>query len=103
MIVFANAKPGRDEEFARWYDDVHLPDVLGVPGFVSGRRFALSEHQMFGSQEHRYVMLYEIEGDVASAIEALKKASPSFAHSDAMALDARVVVVEPGGPEKTAG
>jgi hypothetical protein len=103
MIVFTNAADGRDEDFNRWYDEVHLPDVLGVPGIVSAQRFALSGHQMFPKQGHRYVTLYEIEGDVAAALEALKKASPAFELTDAMAQDAHVTLVEPIGPRRTAG
>jgi hypothetical protein len=103
MIVFANAAGGRDDDFNRWYDEVHLPDVLGVPGFVSAQRFELTGPQMFPKQRHRYVMLYEIEGDVGAALEALRKASPAFERTDAMVQDAHVVVVEPIGPRRTAG
>jgi hypothetical protein len=103
MIVFTNAAEGRDAEFNRWYDEVHLPDVLGVPGIVSAQRFALAEAQMFRDQAHRYVTIYEIEGDAAEALEALKKASPAFQMTDSMAQDAHVAVVEAIGPRRTAG
>ena len=27
MLVFTNAREGRDEEFNRWHDETHLPEV----------------------------------------------------------------------------
>lgn len=30
--------PGREAEWQRWYDDVHLDEVLAVPGFVGALR-----------------------------------------------------------------
>jgi hypothetical protein len=33
---------GREDEFNRWYDDTHLPEMLQVPGFVAGRRYTLA-------------------------------------------------------------
>jgi hypothetical protein len=35
MLVLVNAKDDRDDEFNRWYEDVHLNDILAVPGFVA--------------------------------------------------------------------
>jgi hypothetical protein len=39
FLVFSNAAEGQDEEFNRWYDAKHLPDVLAVPGIVDGQRY----------------------------------------------------------------
>ena len=39
MIVLSNPVGDRDDEYNRWYDDVHLPDVLSVPGFVAPVHF----------------------------------------------------------------
>ena len=43
LLAFPNPVAGREDEFNRWYDGQHLPDMLAVPGFVSGQRFALTD------------------------------------------------------------
>lgn len=63
FVVMTNAVEGQDEEFNAWYDEVHIPDVLQVPGFVAAQRFrlaAMNPAQNFG---HRYLSLYEVETD----------------------------------------
>lgn len=39
MLVLTNPIEGRDEEFNRWYDNVHLKDVIAVPGVTGASRF----------------------------------------------------------------
>ena len=47
--------PESEEEWNRWYDDVHVPAMLSVPGFLSAYRYTDR-----GSTS-RYLTLYEIE------------------------------------------
>jgi hypothetical protein len=39
MIVQASPEPGREREFERFYNDVHVPEILATPGFVRARRY----------------------------------------------------------------
>ncbi|MDO8530570.1 MAG: hypothetical protein Q7T26_00135 [Dehalococcoidia bacterium] len=40
LAVFANCKdPTREDEFNRWYDTVHIPDVVRTPGIVDSQRY----------------------------------------------------------------
>jgi len=39
LQVSTRALAGREEEFNRWYGEVHVGEVLAVPGFSSCRRF----------------------------------------------------------------
>ena len=61
LLVVSNPVPGRVEEYNRWYSDVHLGEVLQVPGFVGARRFQVvaqpSDNPICGS----YVALYEMD------------------------------------------
>jgi len=37
LVVFSNCKdPAREEEFSRWYDTVHLPNMFTVPDVLAG-------------------------------------------------------------------
>jgi hypothetical protein len=42
LLVFTNPAEGREDEFHKWYDEVHIPDVLRVPGVESAQRHMIS-------------------------------------------------------------
>jgi hypothetical protein len=82
LLVFTNATDGDDAEFNRWYGDVHLAEVLEVPGIVAAERFALADAQLTpGDHEHRYLAIYEIEGDPAEAAAGLLKAEMNMSET----------------------
>ncbi|MFF0814641.1 hypothetical protein ACFYVR_05725 [Rhodococcus sp. NPDC003318] len=54
--------PEREEEYNKWYDEIHLPDVVATEGYVSARRFAPV------ADGGPYIAIYEIEGDDLQAI-----------------------------------
>ena len=87
--VFTNAVPGRDEEFNRWYDEVHLREVLEVDGYVAAQRFVLSDAQIADATADaapgRYLAIYEIEAeDLKAAFEKLNATSGEMNMSDAL-------------------
>jgi hypothetical protein len=85
LIAESNAVAGSDDEFNEWYRNYHIPQILSVPGFVSARRFKLSEVQFDGfASRFRYLVVYQIEGDAADTVAAMLKAAPSFTRSDTL-------------------
>jgi hypothetical protein len=75
-LVLTNSEPGREEEFNRWYNDVHVPDLLRVPGVVGAFRCRLADLQTKPNSDgiaivateqaglqYRYVAVYSIETD----------------------------------------
>jgi hypothetical protein len=62
----------QDDEYNRWYDDVHIPQVLArVPGVKAAARYRLSPTQMAESErppDRPYLTLYEIETDNLSGL-----------------------------------
>jgi hypothetical protein len=74
FVVISDALPEREEEFNAWYDQVHLADVLRVPGFVAAQRFKLVQPE--SNLSGRYLALYEIETeDPQAALTELMKRS----------------------------
>src|SRR6478609_4495928 len=73
LLVFSNPAPGQEEAYNRWYDEEHLDEVLAVPGFIATTRYRLEEAQLEGQPEcpHRYLALYEYDGDAAQAMALL--------------------------------
>ncbi|MFN2536928.1 MAG: hypothetical protein ABR549_02105 [Mycobacteriales bacterium] len=85
LLVASEPMAGQEAEFNTWYDDVHLPDVLQVPGFVRAERLIAAPSVHGELPEHRYLAIYEIEtDDLPRALAALREAargmylSPAF-------------------------
>ena len=55
FVVKATIDPDREEEFNRWYDDEHVPDLLRYPGAVSARRY----RSLVGEERFQYIAVYE--------------------------------------------
>lgn len=90
LIVFTEPKPGQEAEYNKWYDEVHLKEVLEVEGFVAAQRFEIAPTQIGGPGQtapRRYLAIYEIESDnVAAALEKLNSGSGTMIMSDALDL-----------------
>lgn len=108
LVVLTNpVSPEQEDAFNTWYDRVHVPDVLKVPGFVAARRYRLSDVQLGAAGgEHRYLALYEVEtDDLATARDALVKAASDGSMELHEALDMSRVhsqLFEAIGPRQTA-
>jgi hypothetical protein len=91
LIVFTEPSPGREDEYNRWYDEVHLREVLEVDGFVAAQRFRLADAQIGdagGETPATYLAIYEIEADsLEAALEKLNAGSGTMEMSDALDLD----------------
>jgi hypothetical protein len=99
MIVLTKTAPGREAEFNRWYDEVHVPEVLSVGPVTACQRFKISDAQMM-PQEYQYLAIYEFEGGAKEALDALMAASGSMQMSDAL-LEPNLCMVEALGPRVT--
>jgi hypothetical protein len=71
LIVQVEIDPVDAEEFNRWYDEEHLPQKLGEPGFISARRFKAHD------DENKYLVVYELEGPDAALSPAYMKQQPT--------------------------
>lgn len=71
MLVYTNALEGKDEEFNRWYDNIHIPEVLQLSKSVAAQRFRLSDAQPGDPEPHRYLAIYEFEVDSKEAYESI--------------------------------
>ena len=102
-VILTNCVPGQDDEFNAWYDDIHIPDLLRVPGIVSAKRSTLADPQTMMQGEnivmanaqmidakYKYLAIYKIEADDPAAVlqEVVSRAktpameiAPSFAEA----------------------
>ena len=49
--------PGQEMEFNEWYNKIHLPDALRVPGFLSGNRYEVIRPT---PKQRKYIAVYEV-------------------------------------------
>jgi hypothetical protein len=64
----------RQGEYDKWYDEVHIPEVLGTPGFVSARRFSGSpvRRPSVVGELPQYLTVYDLDTeDLQGAFDAL--------------------------------
>lgn len=102
MLVLSNAMNGREEEFNRWYDNTHVHEVIDFcDEVVSCQRYRICNAQLQTEQPHRYLAVYEFEGEPEVFLENLKKANERFDMSDTL-IDPKVIVLEPVGEKVTA-
>jgi hypothetical protein len=110
FFALTNVLDDEQEEFNRWYNEEHVPDVLKVPGFVAARRYRRNTAQrtagpMWEEQQappFEYMCVYEIEGDVAEIHERVAATMPERTRTYALAPDHQAWVYTPVGPRITA-
>ena len=77
FIAFSNPVPGREDEYNTWYDNVHVPEVNAIPGYISGQRFKLVANTT-GEMPGQYLVIYEMETkDPIAAYDGITKAMES--------------------------
>lgn len=69
LFAFSDCKdPAREDEFNEWYSNVHLPDMLEVPGMISATRWVAADKKE--GMQRKYLALYELETDDLDAFNA---------------------------------
>ena len=54
LAVWTDIAPEAEAEFNEWYNTEHIPQLVGIPGIISGRRYQAVE----GSP--KYLALYDL-------------------------------------------
>ncbi len=54
LVVWTDVAPEAEEEFNQWYNTEHIPQLLGVKGFLSGKRYQAAD----GTP--KYIAIYEL-------------------------------------------
>jgi hypothetical protein len=63
FVVMTDPVAGREDEYNDWYAERHLPEVLALDGFASAQRFAFAPTGRWDTAPHRYLAIYEVDGD----------------------------------------
>lgn len=82
-LLFVESKPAAPnlvDEYHRWHDRTHIPEMLKVDGFTSARRWQTEDGESF-------ITLYEIDTDVETARANLKAAVQAGQMSKPVAVE----------------
>jgi hypothetical protein len=51
-----------ESAFDEWYTEVHLPEIVELPGFIAGSRYKLlGDNEVFPSEQAPFLAIYEVE------------------------------------------
>jgi hypothetical protein len=79
LVVFTRPVEGQEDEYHKWYNEQHLPDVTGLPGFVAGQRYVFDEasrNSLSPAPPFGYLAVYEVaDGELEKAKAAVTAAS----------------------------
>jgi len=62
MVKVDFSDPSREAEFNQWYNEVHVPELLSLPGFLRAWRVQVAQDpRALGEPGQTYIAVYEIE------------------------------------------
>lgn len=86
LTTFSLPIEGMQIEYNKWYDEVHLHDVLNVPEIKTAQRF--KPFQQSNVVKGPYLAIYEIETDeIERVIDAFQSGTYPMRTSDAIAIE----------------
>ena len=85
QLVLSNPVAGKEDEYNRWYDQQHGPDVASVPGFVNWQRLKFAHGgTRQGRAQYQYLVMYRIVTDnLPLVFDTFRQRSPKMATSPA--------------------
>jgi hypothetical protein len=87
QLVFSSPVAGKEDEYLKWYQGQHEPDMVEVPGFASGQMLALSDVQINPDgpkSKYQYLVTYKmVTDDLGGMIATYRRLSPTMVMSPA--------------------
>ena len=74
MIVISRpTSPEEEASFNKWYSDVHLPEIVALPGVASAARYKLANLALPSeapAPTHQYIAIYELMAVTDNELQA---------------------------------
>lgn len=67
LVVWTDVAPEFEAEFNQWYDTEHVPQLLGIPGFLKASRYQAVEGQP------KYLAIYELADENVLKSDAFRQ------------------------------
>jgi len=83
FMALTNAAEGQEAAYGAYLDEVHVPEVLTVPGVAAAQRYELTDEQrMRPPPPFRFATVYELEtDDLAATLTAIRTAAKTAVKS----------------------
>lgn len=98
LYVFSNPVAGKEAEYNTWYNEVHAPDVVSIPGFVWAQRYTWSDIQLTVPgqppfpKKSDYLIVFKIEtSDLNSVFTEVRRRLKSGETHASPALDLKTI------------
>ncbi|MBW8826910.1 MAG: hypothetical protein JF603_11250 [Acidobacteria bacterium] len=63
VVLTDPADSSREQDYNHWYDTVHGPEIVALPGFTAFSRFKLADGARRPEGTPEYCAVYEMESD----------------------------------------
>jgi len=60
LVALTTPVEGKETEFHAWYQDHHLPEMVGFPGMRGAQRFKLTT-KLIGTDSNPWLAIYDLE------------------------------------------
>lgn len=67
MVALTSPVAGKEDEYHRWYQNDHLPEIVSFPGMVSAKRYK-AVMPLQDPTNYQYMAIYEIDTDDLGAL-----------------------------------
>ena len=75
LVIMSNPVPDREDDYNDWYQNIHLGQLVALPGFKSAQRFRRVRSLVEG-ETHPYLAVYELEtDDIDAVLDGLRAAA----------------------------
>jgi hypothetical protein len=81
LLVMTEPLAGKEDEFNDWYSNVHLHELVKVPGIAAAQRFMAVPWSNGEVPAQRYLAVYEFDADVEDVKKALADARSTFSET----------------------
>lgn len=96
LIVLNNPVPGAEDEFRRWLDQTHIPELRTIPGIRSAERYepvaALTEG------DYASMTIYELDADPQDVLAEMGRRNREGLTTPTDSMDRERVVITAWAP-----
>lgn len=101
ILALTNSVAGREAEFNKWYDEVHVRDLVAVPGINEAQRFGVVSSNDLPRSPFDYLTIYRTEITLDQVFANMAATRGQRVISDSLAPGGGLWAFEPMGPPVT--
>jgi hypothetical protein len=101
ILALTNSVPGREAEFNKWYDEVHVKDLVAVPGIGAAQRYRVVAAKDLPVAPYDYLTIYRTDVPLSEVVANMAASRDQRVISDALGPGGGLWTFEPIGPRVT--